>query len=61
MAAKPAPFTKMPTKATTKMPAAPGPKAPGAKAAPGMATPGAKVNPFATKTSGPAFKKGGKC
>jgi hypothetical protein len=38
----------------------PTPKAPAGKA-PGMTAPGAKVNPFATKTSGPAFKKGGKC
>ena len=35
------------------------PKAPAGKAAPGMASAGAKVNPFAAKTSGPAFKKGG--
>ncbi len=49
------PFAKMPTKATTKMPAAAGPKMP---AGAGV-KPGAKVSPFATGTSGPAFKKGG--
>lgn len=43
------PFAKMPVKATTKAPAAAGPKA---KA-------GAKPNPFA-KPGAPAFKCGGK-